>query len=58
MQVLLTQKKQVVFITIIIELLAGTTTYSIRNSQFGGSLINAETVNAKQLGDSIQNNNA
>lgn len=42
----------------IIKLLAGKATYDLRNSQIGGSLINAETVNADQIGGNIHNNNA
>ncbi|MEJ6486925.1 hypothetical protein N0Y54_37665 [Nostoc punctiforme UO1] len=33
-------------------------TVNIQNSQIGGSLINAERVNAEQLGGNIHNNNA
>lgn len=42
----------------IIKLLAGKASYDLLNSQIGGSLINAERVNAEQLGGNIHNNDA
>ncbi|MBC1225349.1 hypothetical protein GNF10_25735 [Nostoc sp. UCD121] len=44
--------------TEIVKLLAGKATYDLRNSQIGGSLINAEIVNTDEIGGNIYNNNA
>ncbi|MEA5567789.1 pentapeptide repeat-containing protein [Anabaena sp. UHCC 0399] len=51
-------RKQSADLTEIVKLLAGRATYDLRNSQFGGSLINAETVNTDEIGGNIHNNNA
>lgn len=49
-------RKQSADLTELVKLLAGRATYDLRNSQFGGSLINAETVNTDEIGGNIQNN--
>lgn len=49
-------RKQSTDLTEIVKLLAGRATYDLRNSQIGGSLINAEVVNADKIGGNIQNN--
>lgn len=51
-------RKQSADLTEIVKLLAGKTTYDLRNSQFGGNLINTETVNTDEIGGTIYNNNA
>ncbi|MBN3906742.1 pentapeptide repeat-containing protein [Nostoc sp. NMS1] len=51
-------RKQSTDLTEIVKLLAGRATYDLRNSQIGGSLINAETVNTDEIGGNIHNNNA
>ncbi|MBW4617309.1 MAG: pentapeptide repeat-containing protein [Desmonostoc vinosum HA7617-LM4] len=51
-------RKQSTDLTEIVKLLASRATYDLRNSQIGGSLINAETVNADQIGGNIHNNDA
>ncbi|MBN3907095.1 MAG: pentapeptide repeat-containing protein [Nostoc sp. NMS1] len=51
-------RKQSANLNEIIKLLAGKTTYDLRDSQFGGSFINTETLNTDQIGGNIHNNNA
>ncbi|AUB42119.1 putative protein YjbI, containings pentapeptide repeats [Nostoc flagelliforme CCNUN1] len=49
-------RKQSTDLTEIVKLLAGRATYDLRNSQIGGSLINAETVNTDKINGNIHNN--
>ncbi|MHC5748631.1 MAG: pentapeptide repeat-containing protein, partial [Nostoc sp.] len=51
-------RKQSTDLTEIVKLLAGRATYDLRNSQIGGSLINAEIVNTDEIGGNIHNNDA
>ncbi|MEH1899811.1 MAG: hypothetical protein V7K94_31890 [Nostoc sp.] len=51
-------RQQSADLTEIVKLLAGKATYDLRNSQIGGSLINAKIVNTDEIGGNIHNNNA